>query len=564
MSDKEAAARLAIAAQYARLDAAVRGKDLDAIRALHAPEYRLLQVSGEERDLAQAMAEWRGDLAAMSEPRLQTELHEFDPHGNAADVTVRVVQSFIEELSASLRLAYRIETTRRDRWTDTDAGWRLIRAQEQASRSWINDRLDRETTFAPPLTAEQRQAVVRDLRARALPFETVRAGGGFDDLAGLDALIGDARIVALGEASHGTAEFFQARHRVLEYLVERKGFTVLAIEANWPEALGADRFVKTREGDAAAALAALYFWPWQTREASALLDWMRHYNATRSDRPALSCAGFDMQVANAAVAQVLEFLDRTGGADRGAVRALYYDGMEKLDPWGAAIAAEDNARLAERASKALDLIAARRDALVAASTPGEYRDMQQAARIVWQAFARRAGALERDAAMAQNVRWLIEEGFPAQKIVLWAHNGHVGTDMGGSERSLGSHLRDRYGDQMVVIGMTTHHGTVRAKRVEQGALRPGPPVAMRLAPASKVSVEALFAQTGLPRFMLDLRDLPGDSAAGAWLARPRLHRMIGADYDPDRTSRYYAQVHLPAMYDCVVFIAESTAATPLT
>jgi erythromycin esterase len=499
----------------------------------------------------------------MIEPSFQTEIHNFDLHGDEANVTVSSVQAFISSF-ASQRFGNRIETTRRDSWINTGVGWSLSRSEIQGIKSWIDGTLDRETTFEPSLTAEQRAAVVRDLRAHAIPFRSVLAGNGFDDLASLDRLIGNARIVALGEASHGTAEFFQMKHRLLEYLVERKGFTVFAIEGNWPEAQVADRFITTGEGDAGAALAAMYYWTWQAEEVSALLHWMRHYNATQGQHPVLSFAGFDMQVPNVAVKRVIDFLDRTSSADRDAVRVLY-DGMEKLEKWGTGTPAGENTRLADGASKALDLIEAHRETLVMASTPEEYRDLRQAARIVLQAFARRAGipGAERDCAMAANVRWLIEEAFPGQKIVLWAHNSHVGTDMGGSEKSLGNHLRDRYGDQMVVIGFATHHGEVRARRREDGSGQPGPLVAAPLAPVSKVSVEAVFQETGLPRFILDLRDLPKDSAVSAWLAKPRLHRMIGAEYGAEADFKNYAHVRLPQMYDAIVFIAGSTAAKPL-
>jgi erythromycin esterase len=570
MSDKELPARLAIESQYTRLSEAVRTKDFDALRALHTPEYRELQITGDERDLAEVMAEWRGDLAAMIEPSLQTDIHGFDLDGDEANVTAFSVQAFISSPFASRRFSNRIETTRRDYWTNTGVGWRLNRSERQAIKSWVDDefyehiKLYDETRFEPPLTAEQRAAVVRDLRVHALPFGTVLAGNGFDDLTGLDRLIGDARIVALGEASHGTAEFFQMKHRLLEFLVERKGFTVFAIEGNWPEAQVADCFIKTGEGDAGAALAAMYFWTWQTEEVSALLHWMRHYNATRGERPVLSFAGFDMQYQNVAMQRVLDFLDRTSSADRDAVRALY-DGLEKLGKPDPETPAEEKTRLRDRADKALDLIETQREMLVMASTPEEYRDVRQAARIALQAVELRAGipGAERDRAMAENARWLIEERFPGQKIVLWAHNGHIGTDTGSSEKSLGNHLRDRYGDQMVVMGFATHHGRVRVKRIEEGRVQPGPPVVAPLAPARKVSVEALLQETGLPRFVLDLRDLPKDSAAGAWLAKPRLHRSIGAVYDPDRASNYYVHVRLPEMYDCIVFIAESRAAKPL-
>jgi erythromycin esterase len=562
MSNKGLLARLAIEAQYARLSEAVRNKDLDAIRALHTSDYRELQTSGEERDLAEVMAQWRSDLAEMIEPSLQIETHSFDLDSEGATVNASSVQNFIDSPSALLRFRNRIETTRRDSWINTGAGWRLHRSELQVIKCWVDDKLHREMTFSPPLTAEQRNAVLHDLRTRVLPFASVLAGSGFDDLAGLDRLIGDARIVALGEASHGTAEFFQMKHRLLEYLVERKGFTVFAIEGNWPEAQVADRFVKTREGDAGAALAAMYFWTWQTQEVAALLHWMRHYNATRGEHPVLSFTGFDMQYPNVAAKAVIDFLDRTGSADRDAVRALF-DGMDKLEKPGAEITAGEYTRLADAATKALDLIEARRERLVMASSPEQYRDLHQAARIVRQALETGAGILERDRAMAENVLWLVEEAFPGQKIVLWAHNGHIGTNQGSSERSMGDHVRDRYGDQMVVIGFATHHGAVRAKRIKEGKFERGGAVALPLALASKFSVEALFGEIGLPRFILDLRDLTKESAVGAWLAKERSHRSIGAVYDPDRDSSYYDHARLPQMYDGIVFIAESTPSKPL-
>ena len=557
MSDTEPPARLAIEMQYARLGEAVRHKDLDALRALHMPAYRELEISGQERDLEAVIAEWHADFVAVIEPTFQADIDDVDLDGDEAKVAARSVLIFLDAPSAALRYGIRIETTRRDCWIKTDAGWRLGRSEKQTIKSWIDDNLDRETTSSPPLTAEQRAAVVRDLCARALPFKSVLAGNGFDDLAGLDRLIGDARIVALGEATHGTAEFFQMKHRLLEYLVERKGFTVFAIEGNWPEAEVADRFIQTGEGDAGAALATMRFWTWQTMEVAALLTWMRRYNATPSKRPALSFTGFDMQYPQAAATRAIDILHRAGSADRDAVRALY-DGIERLDKPDSDITA---AQLVDGARKALALID--EQGATPALTADDNRDLRQAARIVLQALEMRTDIGERDRAMAENVRWLLEERFPGRKIVLWAHNRHIGTNLDCSARSLGDHLRDRYGDQMAIIGFATHHGEVRAVRMKEGKFQRGGPVALPLPPTREVSVETLFQEAGLSRFILDLRNLPTDSAVGAWLAKPRSHREMGAVYDPDRDSNYYEHVCLPAMFDCVVFIAESTAAKPL-
>jgi erythromycin esterase len=564
MSDERLEARRAIEGEYARLCTAVGKKNLDAIRTIYAPEYGELQINGEEYDLEEAVAELQGDLAAMLNPSFRVEIDSIDSDGSEANVIAHSTLAFVSSPFASLRLSIRIETTRRDIWIKSD-DWHLRRSERQLIKSWVNDKLEQESKLELPLTAEERAAVVDDVRVHALPFKTVFACNGFDDLATLDELIGDARIVALGEASHGTAEFFQMKHRLLEYLVEEKGFTVFAIEGNWPEAQVADRFIKKGESDATAALAAMYFWTWQTDEARVMLDWMRAHNTARGERPILSFAGFDMQFVSVAIKRVVDLFGRISSANRDAIHLLY-DGMEKLDKSSETeLPAAEKMRLRDNAAKAMALVDAWREAALKVSKPDEYCCAHQAARVVLQASEMHAGVpwVERERAMADNVRWLLEKGFPGQKIVLWAHNGHVGTAPIGGEKSQGIHLRDLYGDQMVVLGFASYHGEVRAKRMAGGKIQSGPPVALPLVPARTNSVEALFHEAGLPHFILDFRHIPKSNALGRWLAKPRLHRSIGSGYDPDRASNSYVQVNLPETYDCIIFIAESTAAKPL-
>jgi erythromycin esterase len=165
----------------------------------------------------------------------------------------------------------------------------------------------------------------------------------------------------------------------------------------------------------------------------------------------------------------------------------------------------------------------------------------------------------RERSMAVNVRWLLEERFPDEKIVLWAHNGHVGTAPYSGIESQGSYLRAWYGAQMVVLGLASYQGDVRARRMAKSDGRLGPYLTLPLAPARPASVEGLFHATGLSRFVLDFRRIPRDSALARWLHQPRLHRSIGDGYDPDADDAYQA-VRLPKLYDGMVFIAQSTAA----
>jgi erythromycin esterase len=148
------------------------------------------------------------------------------------------------------------------------------------------------------------------LENAALPLESTSPKSGLDDLRQLQSTIGNARIIAMGEATHGTREFFQLKHRMLEFLVERMGFTVFGIEANWPESLAVNDYVLNGNGDPAQALAGLYFWTWNTKEVLDLIVWMRSYNQDPSHTKKVKFLGFDMQVTRLAVVNVEVYLRR--------------------------------------------------------------------------------------------------------------------------------------------------------------------------------------------------------------------------------------------------------------
>ena len=158
-------------------------------------------------------------------------------------------------------------------------------------------------------------------RHAVIPLRTERAGSGFDDLKRVDAIVGDARIVSLGEGTHGTAEFFRMKHRLTEYLATKHGFTVFAIEANMPEARRVNEYVLTGRGDARAALAGLYFWTWNTEEVVDMIQWMRAYNASGKGR--IEFWGFDMQFPTVALDSVRAFLVRRDPAYLPAFDSAY-------------------------------------------------------------------------------------------------------------------------------------------------------------------------------------------------------------------------------------------------
>lgn len=161
------------------------------------------------------------------------------------------------------------------------------------------------------------------IRTNAIPLKTVEAGQGSDDLRPIGKIVGDARIVALGEATHGTREFFQLKHRMLEFLVREKGFTIFSIEASMPEAYRLNDYVLEGKGDPAVLLKGMYFWTWDTEEVLAMIRWMREYNRTAERK--VQFTGFDMQTPTVALEIVGDYLRPRDAALAGRVAELAAD-----------------------------------------------------------------------------------------------------------------------------------------------------------------------------------------------------------------------------------------------
>jgi erythromycin esterase-like protein len=155
-------------------------------------------------------------------------------------------------------------------------------------------------------TNPEEQAAVRWIRQNAIPLKTVEAGNGFADMEPLDKIVGDARVVALGEATHGTREFFQLKHRMIEYLATRKGFTIFSIEASMPEAYRLNKYVLAGEGDPKQLVKGMGFWTWDTEEVLDMVLWMREFN--RSGKGRIEFTGFDMQAPKVPMETVRDFL----------------------------------------------------------------------------------------------------------------------------------------------------------------------------------------------------------------------------------------------------------------
>ncbi len=399
------------------------------------------------------------------------------------------------------------------------------------------------------------------LEANAVPFATDAPGSDFADLLPLAEMIGDARVVALGEATHGTREFFRMKHRVLEFLVREMGFTVFGIEAAWGESLAVNDYVHTGLGDPAARLAGLGFWTWNTQEVLDQIHWMRAHNAgaAGSSNP-VSFFGFDMQSSRPAMDLVSQYLV---SADPGSMTVV---GPE-YDCWrtwsGAATywIATDSIRQRCRAGVEAvhDLVAERRVEYEAVSSPEAYARALRAARVVVQhehLHSRRWSEVEpnpRERYMAENAEWLLEQSGPDGRVVLWAHNLHVMDE----SPWMGSFLRERYGDDVVIVGFSFHEGELNAFPVSQGQFV-GPVTALAAPPAEAGSLGHAFGGLDHPRFYVDLRPLRAGSEPSAnWLLAQRPFRNIGATYDPEHDGTYYRPLRPAHNFDVLIHFRDT-------
>jgi erythromycin esterase-like protein len=419
------------------------------------------------------------------------------------------------------------------------------------------------------------------LRAAAIPLD-----GGERDYDALLDLVGDARFVLLGEATHGTHEFYEERARITRRLIEDKGFHAVAVEADWPDAYRVNRYVRGQGEDASAEQALSGFqrfpnWMWRNTDVETFVEWLRGHNQRRDQAggdggPKVGFYGLDLYSMFTSIGEVLGYLDKVDPQAAKVARERYacfdhYQEDSQHYGYTASLSLSDSCeqgvieqlhQLQRRSAEYMQqdgaeeaFFHAQQNARLVKNAEEYYRTMFRGRVSSWN--LRDSHMAETLDALAQH---LSKDGEPA-KIVVWEHNSHIGdaraTEVGElGEWNVGELARKAYDGDTRLIGFSTYQGFVTAASewdapAEHKRVRPGMPG----------SYEALLHETGIERFLLPLRD---ESPARDALMTRRLERAIGVIYLP-RTERHshYFSAQMARQFDAVIHIDRTTAVQPL-
>ena len=388
---------------------------------------------------------------------------------------------------------------------------------------------------------------------------------------------GDARVVLLGEASHGTSEFYRARAAISRRLIERHGFTIVAAEADWPDAATVDRYVRHRpwrEGEL-RAFERFPTWMWRNREFDAFVRWMRQHNEQRPYERMCGFYGLDLYNLSGSMRAVVDFLEEKDPE----LARLAHRRYGCLDPWaenpalyGRNALIEGYARcevgvvqvLKDLLQKQIDCFAEECDEwLDAAANARLVKDAEAYYRVMYHGSAESWNL--RDSHMFDTLNMILDAKGSGSKAIVWAHNSHIGnakfTDMGmhRDELNIGQLAKDRFGHDARLIGFGTHSGTVAAADDWDEPMK-----IKKVQPSLPESYERICHESEVPKFLLDLREGKRDERLAGELMEPRLERFIGVIYRPE-TERWshYSQAILPKQFDGYVWFDESEAVSPL-
>jgi erythromycin esterase len=423
---------------------------------------------------------------------------------------------------------------------------------------------DRQKMLA--LDKQRQQQFISWISANAHPLNSVNAGSGFEDLQWLKPVLQTVKYVGLGEATHGTREFFQVKHRMLEFLVKEMGFTIFAIEASYSGCQNINDYVLHGKGDAHTALASQGFWTWDTEEVIDMIEWMRTYNATVPEEKKVQFYGFDIQVNSlgGGIDRLQQYLKKV---DRSLADSNVFL-FQQLPVVDRKLSGDTAIRAKGKLSELLVNMLMRKPHYVLASSEKEYEQALHWGTVIAQLLDaylmpssdnRKKEREWRDYYMAANFYDLVQKN-PDAKVVVWAHNGHISRNgdglVNGGIKPFGSYLKDAYGDKYFPIGFAFSSGSFQAIDMGKGLTE------FTVKPAKQKSMDWYLASTKNDKFIIDISQKPLPADVQEVLNKPLQTRGFGAVASQSWVNDAYGSIVLSKEFNAIIFIDHTTRARP--
>lgn len=421
-----------------------------------------------------------------------------------------------------------------------------------------------ELDVKPTLQETIEQNLKIELNATLHPLSTTDPSLPVNDLAFLGNL-DDAKIVGMGEATHGTQEFFQMKHRIFKYLVEKQGFRYLAFEYDLGGCMALNELIQSGQGDIKAWMSQqMYFWTWRTTEVLQLFLWMQEYNRNKPDAEKVHLVGVDCQFTSQSVPQLVSllsrydnsFADEVSSKLNSIVKAELYKG-ENFN----SIQQARNGVLPQinEVGRALNERAASISQL---TSPAYYQQILRVYETIVQAEIIQYSQIInvensfnfREKYMAENLDWVFSQ-YGNVKVALWAHNEHVAKNdqfVGFNTKSLGGNIQAKYGTAYQVIGFSMGSGDFKAYNLLNNRLE-----TMRLESPLANSFNDQFTKVDEPSYGVKLADLQKRYFWNGRLSSSRPFLSIGAAFNAERVENYFSTIRLDQLYD-VIFHFDNT------
>lgn len=422
-------------------------------------------------------------------------------------------------------------------------------------------------TFSKCL-AQNQNAVKRYIQQNAVSLDTNYQSDDFSDLVKLKESLQGARIIALGEATHGTHDFQAIKFRMFRFLVTDMGYKLFGIEANFAACRVVNNYILNGAGDPKQAIAGLRLWPWRTIDMLKMVEWMRQYNIGKPAAEKVQFYGFDMQLERYSIEQLsdkLKKLDSVYFKDHFALLSTMkiYDDEKNIFTKYSDSEIDSFKKLIVNIG---NYIESNKTKLAAMYSNDELAFTKRDVVLLEQCLEEGAAANTskvstfslnetRDKYMAENVQWILAREGTGSKIMIWAHNGHI-DKQGENFTNLGSHLKAAYNDQYFAIGFNFDRGSFNAFDLKTSTEK-----VFTVTNAREGSSDHFFSGLGLPVFFIDIKKaVKADPDAKRFFTKKIEHRDIGAGYDPsaDEKKSYFNE-SLYSLYDGLIFVEKTTA-----